>query len=116
MMKITQLELVLTHSPRKNTPSQVELFSVFNFKSVTARLRTVLLISYDNCFYNLRLICNNYYNIKLFFDFVEKLKPISPPKNSVLSLNGIRFFTNIPCSMVMLLSKKKVMEVLILCY
>ena len=33
-MKITQLELILTHSPRKNAPSQVEWFSTFYFKSV----------------------------------------------------------------------------------
>ena len=34
MMKIIEIELVLTHSPRKNAPSQVELFSVFYFESV----------------------------------------------------------------------------------
>ena len=33
-MKITQLELILTHSPRKNAPSQDELFSTFYFKRV----------------------------------------------------------------------------------
>ena len=32
--KITQLELILTHSPRKNAPSQDELFSTFYFKRV----------------------------------------------------------------------------------
>ena len=32
-MKITQIELILTHSPGKNAPSQVELFSVFYFES-----------------------------------------------------------------------------------
>ena len=33
-MKITQLELILTHLPRKDVPSQVELFSIFYFMSV----------------------------------------------------------------------------------
>ena len=32
-MKLTQLELILTQSPRKNAFSQVEIFSVFYFKS-----------------------------------------------------------------------------------
>ena len=31
-MKMTQPELILIHSPRKNEPSQVELFSVLFFK------------------------------------------------------------------------------------
>ena len=31
---ITQLELILTHSPGKNAPSKVELFSIFYFKSI----------------------------------------------------------------------------------
>ena len=33
-MKITQLELILIHLSRKNTFSEVELFSIFKFKSV----------------------------------------------------------------------------------
>ena len=33
-MKIIHLELILTHPPRKNAPSQVELFLIFYFKSV----------------------------------------------------------------------------------
>ena len=33
-MIISQLELILTPSPRKNLPSQVELFSIFYAKSV----------------------------------------------------------------------------------
>ena len=31
-MKITQLELILTHSPRKNAPPQDELFSIFTLR------------------------------------------------------------------------------------
>ena len=34
-MKIIELELILTHSRRKNSPSQVELFSVFYFKNAS---------------------------------------------------------------------------------
>ena len=33
-MKVTQLELILTHTVRKNAPSQDELFSIFYFKNV----------------------------------------------------------------------------------
>ena len=32
-MKITQIELILTHSPRKTAPSQVKLFLIFYFRS-----------------------------------------------------------------------------------
>ena len=34
-MEIPQLDLILTHSPRKNLPSQIELFPIFYFKSVS---------------------------------------------------------------------------------
>ena len=33
-MKITQLELTLTHSSKRKTSSEVELFSIFYFKNV----------------------------------------------------------------------------------
>ena len=33
-MKETQYELILTHSPGKNSPSQIALFSILSFKSV----------------------------------------------------------------------------------
>ena len=33
-MKISQLELILSHSPRKNAPSPVELLLIFYFKNV----------------------------------------------------------------------------------
>ena len=33
-MKITQVELFLTHSPGKNAPTKVQLFSIFYFNSV----------------------------------------------------------------------------------
>ena len=39
-MKITQLELILTHSPRKNAPSQAEIFLIFYFKSVCVVVNT----------------------------------------------------------------------------
>ena len=36
-MKITEFELILTHSPRKTQLSQVELLSMFYFKSEIAK-------------------------------------------------------------------------------
>ena len=42
-MKIIQLDLVLTHSPKQNLISQVKLFSIFYFKSVKCNFKILFL-------------------------------------------------------------------------
>ena len=64
-MKITQLELILTHLCRKKVPSQAELFSIFYFKSV----RYVFQKSKIRCIF---IILLNLKFAKLFLQQIEK--------------------------------------------
>ena len=45
MIKIAQLELILTYSPGKNTPSQVEFSSMSYFKDVISQLIFIYLLT-----------------------------------------------------------------------
>ena len=60
-MKLTQLELILTHSSMENALSQVELFSIIYFKSVRIEVLQIdqLKVINENC-----LLFNTKFHLK----------------------------------------------------
>ena len=71
-MKIIELELILTHSPRKNKPSEVELFSVFYFKNVLVKKKYYEDETY--CLVFFLFVCFIACFFRIFMQHIAKIK------------------------------------------